>query len=104
FFSKQPDMIEAEGAVIPYPSMTKDFHFEVELAIALKSGGTNIDAAEALDCVYGYGVGIDFTRRDQQNEAKKLQRPWEIAKSFDRSAPVSALKQASEIGHPKKAR
>jgi fumarylpyruvate hydrolase len=104
FFSKQPDMIEADGAVIPYPSVTKDFHFEVELVIALKSGGSDIDTAKALDCVYGYAVGVDFTRRDQQNEMKKLQRPWEISKSFDKSAPISAIKPASDIGNPAKGR
>jgi fumarylpyruvate hydrolase len=104
FFSKHADMVEADGAKIPYPSMTKDFHFEVEFVIALKSGGANIAEAKALDHVYGYGVGIDFTRRDQQNEMKKLQRPWEIAKSFDQSAPISALAPASKIGHPSKGR
>jgi fumarylpyruvate hydrolase len=104
FFSKHADMVEADGAIIPYPSMTKDFHFEAEFVIALKSGGANIDEAKALDHVYGYGVGIDFTRRDQQNEMKKLQRPWEIAKSFDRSAPISALAPAAKIGHPSKGR
>jgi fumarylpyruvate hydrolase len=84
--------------------MTKDFHFEAEFVIALKSGGANIDEAKALDHVYGYGVGIDFTRRDQQNEMKKLQRPWEISKSFDHSAPISALAPAAKIGHPSKGR
>ncbi len=104
FFSKHADMVEADGATIPYPSMTKDFHFEAEFVIALKSGGANIAEANALDHVYGYGVGIDFTRRDQQNEMKKLQRPWEIAKSFDQSAPISALAPAAKIGHPSKGR
>lgn len=104
FFSKQPDMIEADGAVIPYPGVTKDFHFEVELVIALRSGGSNIDVAKALDCIYGYAVGVDFTRRDQQNEMKKLQRPWEIAKSFDKSAPISAIKSAAEAGNASKGR
>lgn len=104
FFAKHADMVEADGASIPYPSMTRDFHFEVEFVIALKSGGANISEANALDHVYGYGVGIDFTRRDQQNEMKKLQRPWEISKSFDHSAPISALAPASKIGHPDKGR
>ena len=104
FFSKHADMVEADGATIPYPSMTKDFHFEVEFIIALKSGGANITEETALDHVYGYGVGIDFTRRDQQNEMKKLQRPWEISKSFDQSAPISALAPAAKIGHPSKGR
>lgn len=104
FFAKHADMVEADGATIPYPSVTKDFHFEVEFVIAMKSGGANIAEAQALDHVYGYGVGIDFTRRDQQNEMKKLQRPWEISKSFDHSAPISALAPAAKIGHPSKGR
>jgi fumarylpyruvate hydrolase len=68
--------------------------------LALKAGGADIAAEKALDCIYGYGVGIDFTRRDLQAEAKKLGRPWEIAKAFEHSAPVSPIVPASRIGHP----
>jgi len=102
FFAKPSDALVPDGATIPYPSLTKDFHFEVELVVALKSGGKNIAADKALACVYGYGVGIDLTRRDLQIASRDLKRPWEIGKFFDNSAPASALRPASEIGHPSK--
>ena len=100
FFAKPSDALVRDGATIPYPSLTKDFHFEVELVVALKSGGRNIPADKALDCVYGYAVGIDLTRRDLQIASRDIKRPWEIGKFFDNSAPCSALRPASEIGHP----
>ena len=100
FFAKHADMAVADGATIPYPPLTKDFHHEVELVVALKSGGRNIAADKALDHVYGYGVSVDLTRRDLQGAAKKKERPWEIGKSFDRSAPCGALQPAAKIGHP----
>lgn len=102
FFAKHADMVVADGATIPYPPLTKDFHHEVELVVALKSGGRNIPADQALDHVYGYAVGIDLTRRDLQGAAKKKERPWEIGKSFDHSAPCGALQPATTIGHPAK--
>ena len=102
FFAKHADMIVGEGAEIPYPSLTKDFQHEVEMIVALKSGGANIDPKNALDHVYGYGVGIDLTRRDLQMASRKKEQPWEIGKSFDFSAPCGALRPASEIGHPAK--
>lgn len=104
FFAKHADMIAQDGATIAYPSLTKDFQHEVELVVALKSGGSNIDPAKALDCVYGYGVGIDLTRRDLQMASRKKEQPWEIGKSFDQSAPCGALRPAAEIGHPVKGR
>jgi fumarylpyruvate hydrolase len=104
FFAKHADMIAPDGANIPYPPLTKDLHHEVELIVALKSGGANIDPARALDHVYGYGVGIDLTRRDLQMASRKKEQPWEIGKSFDQSAPCGTLRPASEIGHPAKAR
>jgi fumarylpyruvate hydrolase len=79
-------------------------HFEVELVVALKSGGRNIPAARALDCIWGYGVGIDLTRRDLQIASRNIKRPWEIGKAFDASAPMGPLRPASEIGHPVKGR
>lgn len=100
FFAKHADMIAPDGATIPYPSLTKDFQHEVELVVALKSGGAGIDPAKGLDHVYGYGVGIDLTRRDLQMASRKKEQPWEIGKSFDHSAPCGALRPASEIGHP----
>jgi fumarylpyruvate hydrolase len=79
-------------------------HHEVELIVALKSGGRNIKVEKALDTIWGYGVGIDLTRRDLQIASRNQQRPWEIGKAFDASAPCGPLKPASEIGHPKKGR
>jgi len=104
YFAKPADAIVADGGTVPYPPLTKDMHHEVELVVALKSGGRNIPVAEANDCVYGYAVGIDLTRRDLQIASRDLKRPWEIGKAFDHSAPVGAIKPASEIGHPTDAR
>lgn len=100
FFQKNPDNLLPSGQDFPYPSLSSDVHHEVELVVALKSGGTDIPAEKALDCIYGYAVGIDFTRRDLQGEAKKAGRPWEIGKAFEHSAPVSDLVPAGTIGHP----
>jgi fumarylpyruvate hydrolase len=102
FFAKPSDSLVRDGSTIPYPSLTKDFHFEVELVVALKSGGRNIPVDTANDCIYGYGVGIDLTRRDLQIASRNIKQPWEIGKFFDNSAPCSALRPASEIGHPSK--
>jgi fumarylpyruvate hydrolase len=104
FFAKPADAVVPDGATVPYPPLTKDLHHEVELVVALKSGGRNIDVKRANDCIYGYGVGIDLTRRDLQIASRNLKRPWEIGKSFDASAPCGALKPAAEIGHPAKGR
>src|SRR5579862_8834579 len=102
FFAKHADMLVADGATIPYPPLTKDLHHEVELIVAMKSGGLNIPADQALEHVYGYAVGIDLTRRDLQIASRKKERPWEVGKSFDHSAPCSAIQPASKIGHPSK--
>ena len=102
FFAKPSDALVRDGATIPYPSLTKDLHFEVELVVALKSGGRNIPVDKANDCIYGYGVGIDLTRRDLQIASRNIKQPWEVGKFFDNSAPCSALRPASEIGHPSK--
>jgi len=104
FFAKHADMLEPDGAVIPYPPLTKDMHHEVELVVALKSGGRNIKLDRALDCIYGYGVGIDLTRRDLQIASRDMKRPWEVGKAFDASAPCGPLQPASKIGHPSKGR
>lgn len=100
FFAKPADALVADGGTVPYPSLTKDMHHEVELVVALKSGGRNIPVDKANDCIYGYAVGIDLTRRDLQIASRDLKRPWEVGKAFDHSAPCGALKPASEIGHP----
>ncbi len=99
FFQKNPDDLTTNGRFL-YPSGTSDVHHEIELVVCLGAGGTDIPVGRALDCVWGYGVGLDMTRRDLQAEAKKLGRPWETAKAFEGSAPVSAIVPAAEIGHP----
>lgn len=104
FFMKPADAVVPEGGDVPYPSVTHDFHHEVEMVVALAGGGRDIDAAHALACVFGYGVGLDLTRRDLQAAMKAKGLPWDVAKGFDHSAPVSALRSASEIGHPDHAR
>ncbi len=98
FFQKNPDNLDASGE-FPYPPHSSDVHHEIEMAVALKSGGSNIPLGEALDHVYGYGVSLDMTRRDLQAQAKKLSRPWEISKAFERSAPIGLIHPASETGH-----
>ena len=99
FFMKPANAVTTSGE-FPYPPGTSDVHHEMEMIVALAKGGRDIAEADALDCVYGYGVGLDMTRRDLQGEAKKLGRPWEIGKAFDYSAPCSGLKRATDIGHP----
>ena len=94
FFSKPADAVIPSGSCIVYPSATANLHYEVELVVALKSGGSEMHARHALECIYGYAVGIDFTRRDLQAEAKERGRPWDTAKGFDASAPLSPIKQA----------
>lgn len=100
FFAKPADAIVASGSTIPFPMATEDLHHEIELVVAIGQGGVAIDAERALDHVFGYAVGLDMTRRDRQAEAKRLARPWEMGKAFDRSAPMSAIAPASRIGHP----
>jgi 2-keto-4-pentenoate hydratase/2-oxohepta-3-ene-1,7-dioic acid hydratase in catechol pathway len=103
FFQKPTDAIQnvAIGAVAdhPYPSLTKNYHYEVELVAALKSGGSNIAAEQALDHVYGYAVGLDMTRRDLQRAMGDEKKPWEIGKSFDRSAVLGPIHPAAKTGH-----
>ena len=96
FFQKNPDNLDPSGE-FPYPPHSSDVHHEVELVVALKSGGTNIPVDKALDHVWGYAVSLDMTRRDLQGEAKKAGRPWEIGKAFERSGPVGPLKPVSEV-------
>ncbi len=99
FFQKNPNNLDASGQ-FPYPPHSTDVHHEVELVIALKSGGTNIAISKALDHVWGYAVSLNMTRRDLQAEAKKLGHPWEIGKAFERSGPVGPLYAVSAVGHP----
>jgi fumarylpyruvate hydrolase len=104
FFCKPADALVADGTTIPYPPQTKDLQHEVELVAAIAKGGANITREKALDHVFGYGVGIDLTRRDLQQDAKDKRRPWDWGKGFDHSAPLSALHPASHIGHPSSGR
>lgn len=100
FFMKPSSAIVADGAAFRYPSMSNDVHHEVELVVALATGGANVAPEQANALIYGYAVGLDMTRRDLQGEAKKLGRPWETGKAFDGSAPCSEIVPASDTGHP----
>ena len=100
FFSKPADAIVASGSTIAFPSMTSDLHHEIELVVAIGDQADGIAQERALEAVFGYGVGLDMTRRDLQAQAKKLGRPWDLAKGFDESAPCSAISPAAVIGHP----
>jgi fumarylpyruvate hydrolase len=110
FFSKPTDAVYAvveglplDGVApghVPYPPLTSDLHHEVELIVAIGVGGKDIAPETALEHVWGYGLGIDLTRRDIQDVAKQMRRPWDMAKGFDASGPSSAIVPASQIGHP----
>lgn len=102
FFMKPANAVVQNGATIAYPQVTKDLHHEIEMVVAIGKGGANIPLEQALDHVFAYGVGLDMTRRDIQGEAKKMGRPWEMGKAFDNSAPCSALKPVTMVGHPAK--
>ena len=101
FFQKPRDAVVASGSVISYPPATEDFQFEVELVVAIGTGGRDIATGQALAHVWGYAVGIDLTRRDRQRDARDMQLPWEVGKSFDDSAPCGALLPSAHVGHPK---
>ena len=98
FFQKNANNLDTSGS-FPYPPHSSDVHHEAEMYVALKTGGTNIAVENALDCVYGYGLSLDMTRRDLQGEMKKLGRPWEIGKAFERSAPCGPIHPVTSIGH-----
>jgi len=104
FFCKPADAVVADRAQIPYPPGTSELHHEVEMVVALQSGGVDIAPAQACKHVFGYAVGLDLTRRDLQAIAKAKALPWDSAKAFDRSAPLSSIRRASEVGHPQHAR
>ena len=97
FFSKPADSLVIDGRDMPYPVMTADLHHEMELVVALQSGGSDIGEASALSHVWGYAAGLDMTRRDLQGEAKKLGRPWDMGKGFDHSAPIGAMVRAGSF-------
>lgn len=99
FFMKPATTIVTDGQDMAYPSLSKDVHHEIEMVVAIGVGGSNISPEKALDHVWGYGVGLDMTRRDLQSEAKKMGRPWDTGKAFDQSAPCSELVPVSQCGH-----
>jgi fumarylpyruvate hydrolase len=96
FFMKPADAV-CDAGMVPYPPQTSDLHHEIELVLALGSGGSNLSEKEALACVWGAGVGIDLTRRDLQAQAKKMGRPWEWGKAFDMSAPIGPLVPLAQV-------
>jgi len=99
FFTKPANAIVANNTTTPYPDETQDMHPEIEMVVALKSGGYQIAEDRALDTVFGYCVGLDMTRRDMQSGFKDMGRPWDMAKGFDRSAPMSEIHTAESVGH-----
>lgn len=99
FFQKNPNNLDTSGE-FPYPPRTSDVHHEIEMAVMLKSGGIGIAIDDALSHVFGYALSLDMTRRDLQGEQKKMGRPWEIGKAFERSAPVGIIHTVDKVGHP----
>jgi len=104
FFTKPADAVVPASGVVAYPPMTENLHHEIELVVAIGRPGVNIDPVSALEYVWGYGVGVDLTRRDLQDVAKQMGRPWDWAKGFDASAPCGALRSVKDVGHPKSGR
>ncbi|MEO8924131.1 MAG: fumarylacetoacetate hydrolase family protein [Caldimonas sp.] len=106
FFQKPSDAIQyvAPGTTAdhPYPTLTKNYHYEIELVAALHKGGRNVPVEQALSLVYGYTIGLDMTRRDLQRAMGDEKKPWEIGKSFDHSAPMGPLHRVAEVGHLKR--
>ncbi len=100
FFQKPSDAAVEDGGTVPFPADTEDFQYEIELVVALGGGGRRLSKYQALDIVFGYAVGIDLTRRDQQRDMRTKMLPWERGKSFDASAPCGPIHRVSEIGHP----
>lgn len=104
FFQKPADALVPTGGEFPYPPESENVHHEIELVVAIGKGGKDIAVEDALSHVFGYSVGIDMTRRDQQSKAKDAGKPWEAAKAFDHSAPIAPIRPVSEIGHPNSGR
>src|SRR5690606_35423591 len=102
FFCKPADALltvaDGQTGTMPYPPRTSNLHYEIELVVALDKGGRDLTVEQAAECVWGYGIGLDMTRRDLQGEAKKQGRPWEVGKAFDQSAPVGPLHPREKVG------
>jgi fumarylpyruvate hydrolase len=99
FFAKPADAVAPNGTPVPYPPRTANLHHEIELVVAIGHGGRDIPVASALGHVFGYAVGLDLTRRDLQFAAREQGRPWDVAKGFDCSAPLGAIRPAAQMGH-----
>lgn len=104
YFTKAASDYVPSGATVAYPLGTKNYHYEMELVVAIGKGGVRIAGHEALEHVYGYACGLDMTRRDLQLQAREKQRPWDLGKDFEESAVLSDIVPAAEIGHPLKGR
>ena len=104
FFTKPADAVIASGSDVPFPARTANLHHEIELVVALGKGGHDVAVEAALDLVYGYAVGVDLTRRDVQAAMKEQGKPWDTAKGFDHSAPISPIVPAAGKAHPSKGR
>lgn len=98
FFQKNPDNLRVDGQ-FPFPGLSDDVQFEIEMAACLETGGKEIAVEKALECVFGYAIALDMTRRDLQGAAKKLGRPWEVGKAFEHSAPCGAVHRVGDVGH-----
>lgn len=102
FFCKPADALltvaDGQTGTMPYPPKTSNLHYEIELVVALDKGGRDLTVEQAAECIWGYGIGLDMTRRDLQGEAKKQGRPWEVGKAFDQSAPVGPLHSRQQVG------
>jgi fumarylpyruvate hydrolase len=99
-FTKTPLHLVASGATVPYPPGTRNFHYEMELVIAIGKPALRVASGQALDCVWGYACGLDMTRRDLQSSARETGQPWDFGKDFENAAVIAPLVPASEIGHP----
>lgn len=100
FFTKWAEAVVPSGSTIAYPPATADYQHEAELVVAIGTGGRAIPATSALDHVWGYAAGLDMTRRDLQAEARKLGRPWDVAKNVEQSAPLGLIHPVEAVGHP----
>ncbi|CAG9180511.1 fumarylacetoacetate hydrolase family protein [Cupriavidus respiraculi] len=104
FFTKPADAVVPAEGTVAYPPLTDNLHHEIEMVVAIGKGGSDIAVGGALEHVWGYGVGVDLTRRDLQDVAKKMSRPWDWSKAFDASGPCGPLHPVSAVGHPAQGR